>query len=213
MGDNEEELAAVEGTFAYHTICHNHSFRSMDCTSKLLQVAFEPKFTCARTKAEAIILHVFMPYALRTLQSDLEKCSFVSILTDASNHKEVKLFPILVRYIDWDYGVRVKILEFKSLPGETSAIVSNYLTACLDENNLKEKVIGLCADNTNSNFGGADRRGENNVFFKLKQSLNHDLIGVGCAAHIIHNTIRTAADDFPVDIERYIYTLNLILLE
>ena len=128
----------------------------MDCTSKLLQVAFEPKFTCARTKAEAIILHVFMPYALRTLQSDLEKCSFVSILTAASNHKKVKLFPILVRYIDWDYGVRVKSLEFKSLPGETSAIVSNYLTACLDENNLKEKVIGLCADNTNSNFGGAD---------------------------------------------------------
>ena len=104
-----------------------------------------------------------MPYALRTLQSDLKKCSFVSILTDASNHKKVKLFPILVRYIDWDYGVRVKILEFKSLPGETSAIVNNYLTACLGENNLKEKVIGLCVDNTN--FGGADRRGENNVVF------------------------------------------------
>ena len=109
MGDNEEELAAVESTIAYHTICHNHSFRLMDCTSKLLQVAFEPKFTCARTKAESIILHVFMPYALRTLQSDLEKCSFFSILTGASNHKEVKLFPILVRYIDWDYGVKVKI--------------------------------------------------------------------------------------------------------
>ena len=90
MGENEE-LAAVEGTFAYHTNFHNHSFRSMDCTSKLLQVAFELKFTCARTKAEAIIWHVFIPYALKTLQSNLKKCSFVSILTDASNPKEVKL--------------------------------------------------------------------------------------------------------------------------
>ncbi|GLV42532.1 hypothetical protein CBL_21272, partial [Carabus blaptoides fortunei] len=101
IGHKEEELAAIEGTFAYHTICHNHSFRSMDSTLKLLQVAFEPKITCAQTKAEAIMLNVFMPYALRVLHNDLEKCSF-----DASNHKEIKLFPILVRYIDWSYGFR-----------------------------------------------------------------------------------------------------------
>src|SRR5436190_22214088 len=30
MGSKEELLAAIEGTFAYYTVCHNHSFRSMD---------------------------------------------------------------------------------------------------------------------------------------------------------------------------------------
>ena len=33
MGDKEKTLACQEGTLAYHTIQHNHSFRSMDCTS------------------------------------------------------------------------------------------------------------------------------------------------------------------------------------
>jgi hypothetical protein len=35
IGNKEEQLAATEGAFAYHTVSHDHSFRSMDCTSKL----------------------------------------------------------------------------------------------------------------------------------------------------------------------------------
>jgi hypothetical protein len=35
----------------------------------------------------------------------------------------------------------------------------------------------------------------------LKESLGHDLAGVGCSAHIIHNTVQTATDVLPVDIE------------
>lgn len=96
MGTKEEQLAATEGTFAYHTVSHNHSFRSMDCTSKLLQKALEPKFKCARTKAKAIIANLFAPHCLSELQSDLERYSFVSIMTEASNHKEIKIFPILI---------------------------------------------------------------------------------------------------------------------
>lgn len=35
FGTNEKKLAVMEGTFAFHTIIHNQSFRSMDCTTKL----------------------------------------------------------------------------------------------------------------------------------------------------------------------------------
>ncbi|KAG8233959.1 hypothetical protein J437_LFUL014237 [Ladona fulva] len=31
---NKNQLSAMDGTFAFHTIIHNHSFRSMDCTPK-----------------------------------------------------------------------------------------------------------------------------------------------------------------------------------
>ena len=40
MGDTEQKLAAAEGTWAYHTVQHNQSFRSTDCTSKLVQKCF-----------------------------------------------------------------------------------------------------------------------------------------------------------------------------
>jgi len=32
---NEYNLAMQEGIFAYHTMRHNHSYRSMDCTAQL----------------------------------------------------------------------------------------------------------------------------------------------------------------------------------
>jgi hypothetical protein len=53
--------------------------------------------------------------------------------------------------------VKIKILQLKSLPGETSVSVNDYLSDCLTENGLVGKVVGLCADNMNSNFGGAER--------------------------------------------------------
>jgi hypothetical protein len=64
--------------------------------------------------------------------------------------------------------------------------------------------LGICADNTNSNFGGRRRHGTGNIFYKIKADLGKDLIGVGCAAHIINNSIQTAADCLPVDVMAFI---------
>ncbi|KAG8234289.1 hypothetical protein J437_LFUL015014 [Ladona fulva] len=71
----------------------------------------------------------------------------------------------------------------------------------MEKNNLKHKLIAYSADNTNANFGGKARRGTNNIFYKLNENLNQNIIGVGCAAHIIHNAIQTGADLLPVDVE------------
>lgn len=178
--------------------------------SFLFQTTLELKFACVRTKAEAIVLHVLAPYTLNLLHCDLEKAAFISISTDASNHKEIKIFPVLVRYFDYKTGVNIKILELKSLPGETSAIVNDHLTDCLTKNGLAGKVVGLCADNTNSNFGDVARKGQNNVFTKLQKNLGHSLIGVGCTAHVFHNTVfRTATDILPVDVELIISKIYL----
>lgn len=35
------EVAAAEGAWAYHTVQENHSFRSNDCASSLIQTCFE----------------------------------------------------------------------------------------------------------------------------------------------------------------------------
>ena len=50
----------------------------------------------------------------------------------ASNMKEVKLVPIVVRYFLPESGVKVKLLEFKSVPGETAKLLSEYLLSVLD---------------------------------------------------------------------------------
>ena len=135
------------------------------------------------------------------LREELGKANFITVTIDASNRKEIKLVPVVVRYFVPDIDVKVKLLEFKSLPGETAEILSNYLVSVLEQNELKEKVVGFCADNCNTNFGGVKRRGQNNVFFKVKEKIERDLTGIGCAAHIVHNCLQHAVDTLPVCVE------------
>jgi len=66
---------------------------------------------------------------------------------------------------------------------------------------LKKKIISYSGDNTNTNFGGIARKGKNNIFVKLKNTLNRDILGLCCCAHIVHNSIQYAADSLPIDIE------------
>ncbi|GFQ97085.1 uncharacterized protein TNCT_651191 [Trichonephila clavata] len=121
------DIAAAEDVWAYHTIQENHSFRSNDCASKLIQLRFEPKFTCAGTKSEAIVVNVLTPIAIKKLIDDLDKSNCITILNDASNHGSKKIYPIVVRYFQSYVGVQVKILDLQDQPGETSDINVNYL--------------------------------------------------------------------------------------
>ncbi|CAG9839444.1 unnamed protein product [Diabrotica balteata] len=93
-------IAAKKGTFAYHTIKHLQSFRSSDCTSKLIVSMFEPKFSAVRTKTEAIVKNVLAQGAQSQLEIDLRKANFVIITIDSSNHREIKVVPLMVRYFD-----------------------------------------------------------------------------------------------------------------
>jgi hypothetical protein len=64
----------------------------------------------------------------------------------------------------------------------------------------------------NSKFGGAEWKGQNNVFTTLQKNLAHGLIGVGCAGHIIHSTVRAASNILPVDVEM-ICLQNIFVLQ
>ena len=44
------DVEAKDATFSYHTAKHNFSFKSNDCSSNLIRLLFEPKFTLPRTK-------------------------------------------------------------------------------------------------------------------------------------------------------------------
>uniref|UniRef100_A0A8C6K6H0 Uncharacterized protein n=1 Tax=Nothobranchius furzeri TaxID=105023 RepID=A0A8C6K6H0_NOTFU len=203
-GDKDLKRAAQEATFAYHLVKHNHSFRSMDCTAGLLRKCYDQRFTCARTKAEAVVTSVIAPHAMDLLKEDTTDATLVSVAVDTSNHKAVKLVPVVVRYFKITEGVRVKILDFTSLPGETSTLLCDEVYRCLSAFGLVDKVVGFCADNTNTHFGRKARRGQNNVFHKLDQATPNGLVGVGCAAHIVHNAVQSLVDTLPCDIEHFV---------
>lgn len=57
MSSAESNVARMEIVSVYHMIDENQSFRSADCNSSLIKnlYANNPKFSCARTKSEAIL--------------------------------------------------------------------------------------------------------------------------------------------------------------
>jgi hypothetical protein len=207
-GKEDLERASNECLFAYHTVMHNQSFRSMDCTSKLIKSLYDLKFSAARTKTEAIVTDVLAPYVIEGLTADFNSVPFVSVSTDASNHRAIKMLPVMVQYFLPETGIHVKIIDMPSITGETSAIISKCITDAIDFFELKDKVIGFSADNTNANFGGARRRGHENVFTKLRTYTGTDLLGLGCNAHMLHNTAQTAADSLPIDAEQIVAKLH-----
>lgn len=173
----------------------------MNCTSKLIKTLFDQKFSCARTKTEAIVKNVLLPYYLTELKTTLDNIRFTTLYFDASNHKNIKLFPYLIRYFDVKQDIQVTVLHLVSLPGENSKLITDSILNILNSNNVSKKLVGYCADNANTNFSGLERKGQNNIYHRLIFTLNRPTIGVGCAAHIIHNAAQTAADMLPTDIE------------
>ena len=100
-----------------------------------------------------------------------------------------------------------KLLKFKSIRGQTAEILSNLLSI-LDQTRLMEKMIGFCADNCSTNFGGVKRRGQYNVFFKVMDNLKRDLAGVGCTVHIVRNSLQNAVNTLPICVESLVKIYN-----
>lgn len=214
--------AAKEATFAYHSVQHDLSFNSSACQSKLLSKLYDPKFSSAKTKTEAIVVNVIAPFVNEKVTSELVKSHFVTITIDSSNRLDNKLVPVMVRYFIPSVGIKTKLLEFDDVSGETSDILTEHVIKTLQSNNLLEKVICYCADNTNTNFGGVNRKGKVNVFTKLQGKLDRKLLGIGCGAHIVHNCVQHGVDQLPIDVEVivvkifkffYIYTVRVARLQ
>ena len=123
--------------------------------------------------------------------------SHVSVSADARNHGNIKLFPIAVQYFNHlKDGIQVRLLDLRSTENETSTTVANLLENVLDEHGIKKKLVAFSAGNTNTNFGGLKRKGNKNVHTLLKKNVNAELLGVGCSAHVLHNSVQHSFDCF-----------------
>lgn len=121
---------------------------------------------------------------MEELHADLQKTLFVSVINDTSNRKDVKLAPIVVRFFLPLEGVQVKLLDFESVHGETSEILTENINLTLRRHEIDRKIAAFCGDNCNTNFGGVHRRGQNNVYSPLNKNLELILSALD-VAHIL----------------------------
>ena len=111
------------------------------------------------------------------------------------------MFPVVAQYSDQNEGIKVKLLEMDTCSNESAEAVSGYICSTLDKDEKTSKCVAFCADNTNVNFGGVARNPGRNIFSFLKQSVNEEIIGDGCPAHILRNCFQHGADCLSVDVE------------
>ena len=69
-----------------------------------------------------MICSVLAPLSIDELMEDLKEANFVTVSIDTSNMREIKMVPVLVRYFLPLEGVKIKLLDLGSIPGETSDI-------------------------------------------------------------------------------------------
>lgn len=69
---------------------------------------YNKKFTCARTNVESIILNVIATFTMQQICNELENMNFVTTMINTSNHKNLKIVPILLRYFNLNFGVQNK---------------------------------------------------------------------------------------------------------
>lgn len=140
-----------------------------------------------------------MTITLERIQN--ENIPYIGVCTDGNNHGNLKIFPVLIQYFDRKYGIQLRLIELKSLNDEKLETICDLIFTTLQNYHLRNKCIAFTVDNCNTNFGGQQRKGKNNVFFRLQNVIQKELIGIGCSAHILHNCIQHAIDGLPIDIE------------
>jgi hypothetical protein len=64
-------------------------------------------------------------------------------MVDTSNHKNLKLVPVLVRYFTPDRRVQTKVIEFCNLKGKTADVLTTYIMNVLHKYKLSDKITAF----------------------------------------------------------------------
>lgn len=180
--------------------------------NQFIQQCFDVNFSCAATKAMSIAKWVFAPRAQRNLESEISSASFFSVHFDGSTVHNRKLLPIFASFYQSGH-VRNRLLDIKELDDDTALSIFNAVTGTIKEYKIsKDKIVAIVADNCPTNFGqSGNRTGDGNVFALLQEEFEGKLIGIGCLAHILHNSVKTAAgkikSDLDLDVLKILYQL------
>jgi hypothetical protein len=170
LDPNTGKVTAAECTKGYHTVQHEHSYRSADCDMKLFQLLFPDsdivkKLSCGRTKAEAIVTGVLAPASVDDslgilhrnmieIEEEEDLTPYFSIASDASNHGSSKMFPVAITFWTPQDDMHNRVLDFYSDSEESAGSTANQLTSRLEKMDLSiQKVSAFSADNASVDYG------------------------------------------------------------
>lgn len=207
MTSEEEKVVAAELAKTYHRVKHSISYASADCDAKLCPTIFDDskiatKITLGRTKASSLVYNVLAPASTDDIIAKLRSGVFFSISTDASNHGNVKIFPLLVRFYSPDDGLRTCLLDFYEDPNEKAVDIYNNIKERLGSLGLELKnVSAYSADNASVNFGI-----HHSVYTLLLKDDENILpfVPAGCSAHMLHNVVKNATEQCEFDVENLV---------
>ncbi|CAF4524758.1 unnamed protein product, partial [Rotaria sp. Silwood2] len=150
----KDEIAAAEGTLVYHGVKHGHSYLSQQCLTNVCKIIFASStvansLSCTRTKSTSIAVNVLAPCFTQQLLDNLKKSSYFSLLYDASNKGNAKLFPFCVQFLSV-----IGIIDLIDDANESAIkICANARQLLLDNGLDMHGLTALRADNTNVNVG------------------------------------------------------------
>lgn len=147
---DKENVVASELALIYHTVKHNLSYNSMDCTIKLNRIIYVNSATAtgihlARTKMEALATEVLGPYSLQKVIDAINTDNlFYCLQTDASNKKNIKLFPLVIQYITAKNCIESKLIDFYANSNESVDGMFEAIQKSLEQYRLSfHNVSGL----------------------------------------------------------------------
>ena len=118
---------------------------------------------------------------------------------DASNHRNMKMFPVCVQYFNMELGTMNHIIDVLENADESADRMPKCLRNTM--NNLEldwKRVSCFSADNANCNFG------INHSLYTNILRLNNGIVKANCNAHILHNTVKLVLGNLNVDIENIV---------
>lgn len=104
-----------------------YPFNGLFSLFSLIKKIHDKQFSYARMKYELIISKVIAAFAMEQVLEELKNNKFATLMVDTSNHKNLKLVPILIRYFNPQEGVQIKVLGFTNLQGKTADILTKYI--------------------------------------------------------------------------------------
>jgi hypothetical protein len=103
---------------------------------------------------------------MQQILEEFESVKYLTVMVDISDHKNLKLVPVLFRYFTPEKRVQNKVIEFHNLKGKTADLLTTYTTNVLHKYKLLDKIIAFCGDNCNTNLGGGGvLQGEEQTMF------------------------------------------------
>lgn len=109
----------------------------------------------------------------------------------------------MMRFYSPNTNLKTFVLDFYEDANETASAIYKNLVTRLKEHNIGTKhLTSFCAGNANVNFGCR------NSVFQLLHHDNDSILSVGCAAHILHNSVKYGLAKSKFDLENFILKLH-----